>query len=104
MIIFLPGAWTYKEGRRFVYARIIKKNGKKSLFCVMSRRKTYRNSGTYECFHCGAQAVIWSSDWDYDDYGLEGAGIIHECRCSSCGAEITYRIPLEPIDDLEGGY
>ena len=104
MIIFLPGVWTYKAGRFFCYARIMRKNGKRSPFCVMSRRKAYRPSGTYECFHCGEQSVIWSGDADYEDYGLEGTGIIHECRCSNCGAEITYRVPLDPIDEIEGGY
>ncbi len=48
----------------------------------------------YECFHCGMKSVIWDGDFDYDDYGIEGDGIIHECHCSNCGAQITYRIPI----------
>ena len=48
----------------------------------------------YECFHCGQRAVIWQSDFDYDDYGLEGKGIIHECHCTACGADITYYCPI----------
>ena len=48
----------------------------------------------YECFHCGEKAVIWDSDFDFQDYGEEGEGIIHECHCSNCGAQITYRIPI----------
>ena len=48
----------------------------------------------YECFHCGRRAVIWDGDFDFDDYGEEGAGIIHECHCSNCGARITYRVPI----------
>ena len=31
----------------------------------------------YECFHCGARAVIWDADFNFEDYGLEGEGIIH---------------------------
>lgn len=50
----------------------------------------------YECFHCGCRAVIWQADFDFSDYALEGEGIVHELRCSKCGAEIiTYRIPIE---------
>lgn len=53
----------------------------------------------YECFHCGEMAVIWDSDFEYEDYGLEGAGIIHECHCTNCGARITYYIDCEDFDE-----
>ena len=55
----------------------------------------------YECFHCGERAVIWGNDFDFEDYGLEGEGIIHELRCTNCGARITYFILLEDEDDTE---
>lgn len=48
----------------------------------------------YECFHCGEKAVVWDADFDFDDYCLEGQGIVHECHCSNCGARITYQIPI----------
>lgn len=55
----------------------------------------------YECFHRGARAVIWDADFDFDDYGLDGEGVIHECHCQNCGAEITYycKISKETGDD-----
>lgn len=54
----------------------------------------------YECFHCGKKSVIWDSDFDFEDYGYEGKGIIHCCHCGNCGAEIEYRIPIgEPEDE-----
>lgn len=49
----------------------------------------------YECFHCGAQAVVWDCDYDFQDFGYEGAGIVQMCHCENCGAEIEYRISLE---------
>lgn len=51
----------------------------------------------YECFHCGAKAVIWDADFMFEDEGIEGNGIIHHCHCMACGAEIEYFIviPLE---------
>lgn len=55
----------------------------------------------YECFHCLARAVIWSADFTFEDYGEEGEGLIHECYCSNCGAEITYRIPISDEDSEE---
>ena len=46
----------------------------------------------YECFHCGKRAVIWDADFNYEDYGLEGDGIVQECHCTNCGARVTYWI------------
>lgn len=53
----------------------------------------------YECFHCGEKAVIWDGDFDFDDYGYEGEGIIHCCHCTNCGAEIEYKIPIGIEED-----
>ena len=53
----------------------------------------------YECFHCGARAVIWQSDFDFEDYGYEGKGIIHVCHCNNCGAEIEYAVPINDEGD-----
>ena len=52
-------------------------------------------SGMYECFHCGSRAVIWDADFDYEDYCMEGEGIVHECHCTHCGARITYFVPCD---------
>jgi hypothetical protein len=49
----------------------------------------------FECFHCGARLVIWDADFTFEDYGIPGDGIIHECHCENCGAEITYYIRLD---------
>lgn len=49
----------------------------------------------YQCFHCGQMSVIWDADFNYEDFGLEGEGIIHVCHCTNCGANIEYYIPLE---------
>lgn len=45
----------------------------------------------YECFHCLSKSVIWDSDFDFEDYGYEGSGVVHVCHCTNCGAEIEYR-------------
>lgn len=54
----------------------------------------------YECFHCGERAVIWDNDFTYEDYCLEGDGIVHACHCASCGADITYYVPIEMPEDM----
>ena len=55
----------------------------------------------YECFHCLAKAVIWDADFSFEDYGEEGEGIIHECHCTSCGARITYWVPMDTYTSEE---
>lgn len=44
----------------------------------------------YECFHCGFRAVIWNGDFDLEDCGYEGVGVVHYCTCTHCGAKIEY--------------
>lgn len=52
----------------------------------------------YECFHCGHKSVIWQSDFSFEDYMLEGEGIVHILHCANCGADIEYFVR---IDDAE---
>ena len=58
----------------------------------------------YECFACGARAVIWDNDFSFEDCGYEGEGIIHFLHCTNCGAEIEYRVPITEgdIEELKG--
>lgn len=49
-------------------------------------------TGFYQCFHCGAMAVSWDADFDFDDMGYEGIGVVNCCHCNNCGAEIEYRV------------
>lgn len=53
----------------------------------------------YECFHCGAKAVIWDADFDYEDYGIDRKGIIHTCHCRNCGAMIEYYIDTDADEE-----
>lgn len=47
-----------------------------------------------ECFHCGSKSVVWQNDFMFEDFGYEGEGIVHECHCNNCGADIEYRVPI----------
>ncbi len=56
----------------------------------------------YECFHCGHRSVVWQADFDFEDFGLEGEGIVHCCHCCNCGADIEYYVPVrEPEEEDE---
>lgn len=55
----------------------------------------------YECFHCCTKSVIWDADFDFDDYCLEGEGVVHCCHCSNCGARIEYFVRTDiPCDEM----
>jgi len=54
----------------------------------------------YECFHCGSKSVIWDGDFSFEDYNMDGDGLIHECHCTKCGAMITYMIPFDNEEDV----
>jgi len=47
-------------------------------------------NGGYQCFNCLTNGVMWMSDFDFSDYGMEGSGVIHVCHCANCGADIEY--------------
>lgn len=55
----------------------------------------------YECFHCGQRSVVWQCDYMFEDYGIEGNGIVQVCYCSNCKAMIEYYIPLDPEEEEE---
>lgn len=57
------------------------------------------------CFCCGHATVVWDADFNAEEYGYEKPGIVHECHCAHCGAEITYvefeKDDSEPSENLE---
>lgn len=63
---------------------------KKSSECPFEPYQAAWDSGTFECMNCGERAVVWQSDFTFEDYGLEGEGVVHVCTCGNCGAEIEY--------------
>ena len=48
----------------------------------------------FECFHCLQRSVVWQSDFSFEDYGMDGEGIVHVPKCGNCGATIEYFIPM----------
>lgn len=55
----------------------------------------------WTCGICGTP-LIWGADFDYEDYGMEGEGIISNYTCPKCGAyvEVYTRIELETTDQM----
>ena len=48
----------------------------------------------WRCFLCGGRC-IWQNDFDLEDCGYEGQGIVHFYTCSKCGAEYEVREVFE---------
>ena len=67
--------------------------------CEKSIITSDKPRGTYQCFHCGCNTVSWCSDFSFEDYGLEGEGVINVCHCSNCGADIEYYVPIGVDND-----
>lgn len=48
----------------------------------------------YTCYHCGADTVVWDSDFTFEDYNYEGDGLVCVYHCNNCDAYIEYKIPM----------
>ena len=46
------------------------------------------------CWHCSTE-LIWGGDFDYEDYGLEGEGIVSNLSCPKCNSYIEIYTPIE---------
>ena len=45
------------------------------------------------CWHCNKE-LIWGGDHDYEDYGMEGEGIVSNFSCSNCDCYAYVYCPL----------
>lgn len=41
------------------------------------------------CWHCKT-GLIWGGDHTYEDYGLEGEGIVSNFTCPNCNAYVEF--------------
>ena len=53
----------------------------------------------FECFHCLCRSVVWDCDYNFEDFGYEGEGIVQVLHCENCGAEIEYRVPMNEDEE-----
>lgn len=51
------------------------------------------------CWHCQSE-MIWGGDHSYEDYGMEGEGIVSNFSCSNEKCEVTAIVYL-PIGENE---
>ena len=48
------------------------------------------------CWHCNGE-VIWGGDHSYEDYGLDGEGIVSNLHCSKCNSEYLIYLGEENV-------
>lgn len=53
--------------------------------------------GEGRCFLCNGK-IMWESDFMFEEFGIEGDGIVHVCKCAKCGAEYEVYVPTEEGD------
>jgi len=53
-----------------------------------------------KCWHCKSD-LIWGGDHTYEEYGLDGDGIVSNLSCSKCPAEVLVYLPDEDEDEEE---
>jgi len=51
-----------------------------------------------KCWHCDSE-MIWGGDNDFDDFGMEGEGIVSNFSCSSCPVTAEVILPLEEDEE-----
>lgn len=70
----------------------------------MTKENKKKSSELFECFFCSHRALIWQRDYDFEDFGYEGEGIVQILHCANCGADVEYKVPFyneegEPADE-----
>ena len=63
-----------------------------SIFQAMLRSVT-QGSGGHKCWFCQGD-MVWQGDFDFEDYGLEGDGLVANLYCPDCEATAQYQVPM----------
>ena len=46
------------------------------------------------CWHC-KEELIWGGDHDFEEYCMEGEGIVSNLHCPNCEAFVLVHLPLD---------
>ena len=47
-----------------------------------------------KCPNCGHE-MIWQSDFDFEDYGMDGKGIVQNFSCPECETDVIVMTPIK---------
>lgn len=72
-----------------------------SFFDVVDEDPIVEDRANHPCWFCGSE-LIWGSDFSFEDYGIDGEGIVATLTCSGCGADVEFRSSTDENYD-EGG-
>ena len=52
------------------------------------------------CWHCKSE-LVWGGDHTFEDYGLEGNGIVSNLSCQSCPVEVEVYYNIDEEKDYQ---
>lgn len=47
------------------------------------------------CWVCKEAEMIWGGDFSFEDYGIEGEGVVTNLSCPNCGASAEFYTKIE---------
>lgn len=51
-----------------------------------------------QCWNCGTE-MIWGGDHSFEDYGLDGEGIVTNLSCPNCNAQAFFYTSLDEEEE-----
>lgn len=61
--------------------------------CQIDIVKSVQVINQHRCWHCGG-AMIWQSDFSFEDYGMDEDGIVSVLCCISCDTMAEYKTSI----------
>ena len=49
------------------------------------------------CWYCKNEELVWQNDFSYEDYGLDGDGIVSVLHCENCNALVNVYLSLDKV-------
>ena len=66
----------------------------------MGASAPYLERRKMNCWHCNTE-LIWGADFDFEDYGMEGEGIVSNFSCSNEDCEVFVEVYLPLSNNKE---
>lgn len=51
-------------------------------------------NGLFYCPRCGKQSAVWGNDYNFEDYCMDGDGIVTNYTCTECNSDIQVATPF----------
>ena len=69
-------------------------------YAEIIRELTIREELEMNCWHCKSK-LIWGGDHTFEDYGMEGEGIVSKLSCPNCPLIIYVYVDVEVYYNID---